>query len=203
MAIQERMATRSGVPPESAQSDLRIKLHANDVLVEGDDLVGDGRNIAARLYALAEPRGTCMSARVNQDAVGKITLDLENIGTPALKNVAQPIRVYRLRLGGTVRPASALSDKSSLVVLPFQNMSGDPEQEYFVARLVEDIITVLSRIGWFFIIARNSVFTYKRWTGAARPQPRSAPPPRQSHPHRDRRGMGRPLSHQSQLAAPR
>ena len=98
-AIQERIAARNASAPEGERSELRIGLHSGDVLVEGDDLFGDGVNIAARLEALAEPGGICISARVREDAAGKITLDVVDIGTPELKNIAQPIRVFRVRVG--------------------------------------------------------------------------------------------------------
>ncbi len=155
IAIQERQR------PDAAGLQLRIGLHQGDVVIEGDDLLGDGVNIAARIEPLAEPGGIAMSARVREDAAGKIALDVEDLGTPELKNIAQPIRVFRVRLGAPERPAPALPDKPSLVVLPFQNMSGDPEQEYFADGMVEDITSALSRIRWLFVIARNSSFTYK------------------------------------------
>ena len=150
-AIQARMADFDGLQ-------LRIGLHTGDVLVEGDDLFGDGVNIAARLEALAEPGGICLSARVREDAAGKITLELEDLGTPALKNIDAPIQVFRVRVAAPERPALPLPEKPSLAVLPFQNMSGDPDQEYFADGVVEDIITALSRTGWLFVIARNSSF---------------------------------------------
>ena len=161
LAIQERMAGRNASAPEGPRSELRIGLHIGDVLVEGDDLFGDGVNIAARLESLADPGGICISARVHEDAAGKIKLDVEDLGTPPLKNIAQPVRVFRVRPGAQERPALPLPEKPSLVVLPFQNMSGDPEQDYFADGMVEDITTALSRIGGLFVIARNSAFAYK------------------------------------------
>lgn len=140
---------------------IRIGLHQGDVVVEGDDLLGDGVNIAARIEPLAEPGGIALSARVREDAMGKVEIDVEDLGTPDMKNIAQPIRVFRVRPAALERQALALPDKPSLAVLPFQNMSGDPEQEYFADGVVEDIITALSRAGWFFVIARNSSFAYK------------------------------------------
>jgi adenylate cyclase len=140
---------------------LRVGLHTADVVVQDGDLFGDGVNVAARLEPLAEPGGICISGRVREDAAGKVTVDVEDLGTPELKNIGQPVRVFRVRLGAVERPALALPDKPSLVVLPFQNMSGDPEQEYFVDGLVEDITTALSCIRSLFVIARNSAFTYK------------------------------------------
>jgi adenylate cyclase len=140
---------------------LRIGVHQGDVVVEGDDLLGDGVNVAARLEGLAEPGGICISGRVHEDAAGKIALDVEDLGEPELKNIAQRHRVFRVRLGEPERPVLPLPEKPSIAVLPFQNMSDDPEQEYFADGIVEDIITALSRFRQLFVIARNSSFAYK------------------------------------------
>src|SRR5215468_6445749 len=126
-------------------------------------------NVAARLEALAEPGGICVSARVQEGAAGKLDLAFEDMGEQRLKNIARPVWVYRVReiapsnKASTVAasPALRLPDKPSIAVLPFANMSGDPEQEYFADGMVEEIITALSRIRWLFVIARNSSFTYK------------------------------------------
>jgi len=155
IAIQEKLRETKG------ELQLRIGLHAADVVVQDGDLLGDGVNVAARLEPLAEPGGICISSRVREDAAGKIALDVEDLGEPELKNIAQRHRVFRVRPGASARPALALPEKPSLAVLPFQNMSGDPEQEYFADGVVEDITTALSRTGWLFVIARNSAFTYK------------------------------------------
>jgi adenylate cyclase len=147
-----------------AQADglrLRIGVHQGEVVPEGDDLMGDGVIIAARLEPLAEPGGICISSRVREDASGKMALEVDDLGEPALKNIATRICVYRVRLSVAERPPLPLPDKPSLVVLPFQNMSGDPEQEYFTDGMVEDITTALSRIRSLFVIARNSAYTYK------------------------------------------
>ena len=147
-----------------AQADglrLRIGVHQGEVVPEGDDLLGDGVIIAARLEPLAEPGGICISSRVREDASGKMALEVDDLGEPELKNIAAKIRVFRVRLGAAERPPLPLPDKPSLVVLPFQNMSGDPEQEYFADGMVEEITTALSRIRSLFVIARNSAFTYK------------------------------------------
>jgi TolB-like protein len=152
--------------------EFRIGINVGDIVVEDGDIFGDGVNVAARLEALAEPGGICVSARVQEDAGGKLDLAFEDIGEQNLKNIARPIRVYRIRIPAidTAPTASAtravpttlaLPDKPSIAVLPFQNMSGDPEQDYFVDGMVEEIITALSRIHWLFVIARNSSFTYK------------------------------------------
>ena len=139
-----------------AQADglqLRIGVHQGEVVPEGDDLLGDGVIIAARLEPLAEPGGICISSRVREDASGKMALEVDDLGEPELKNIAARIRVFRVRLGAAERPPLPLPDKPSLVVLPFQNMSGDPEQEYFADGMVEDITTALSRIRSLFVIA--------------------------------------------------
>jgi adenylate cyclase len=154
IAVQERQSEVGGLQ-------LRIGVHQGDVVVQGDDLLGEGVNIAARIEPLAEPGGIAISARVHEDAAGKVPLIVEDLGTPELKNVAQVIRVFRVRLGTSERPTLPLPEKPSLAVLPFQNMSGDPEQEYFADGMVDDITAALSRIGELFVIARNSSFTYK------------------------------------------
>jgi adenylate cyclase len=147
----------------------RVGLNIGDVIVEAHDIFGDGVNIAARLENIAEPGGICISQTVFNHARGKIAFEVDDLGEQALKNIVQPIRVYRLLLNSlrddTVsqpsKPALALPDKPSIAVLPFQNMSGDPEQEYFADGIVEDMITALSRFKALFVIARNSSFTYK------------------------------------------
>jgi adenylate cyclase len=125
------------------------------------------RSPTARLEGLAEPGGICVSARVQEDVAGRLDLDFEDMGENQVKNIARPVRVYRVRDIAAVKapsqpkPALPLPDKPSIAVLPFDNMSGDPEQEYFADGMVEEIITALSRIRWLFVIARNSSFTYK------------------------------------------
>jgi adenylate cyclase len=140
---------------------LRIGVHQGEVVPEGGDLMGDGVIIAARLEPLAEPGGICISSRVREDALGKMALEVVDLGEPVLKNIATIIRVFRVRLGTAERTALPLPDKPSLVVLPFQNMSGDPEQDYFADGMVEEITMALSRIRSLFVISRNSAFTYK------------------------------------------
>jgi adenylate cyclase len=140
---------------------LRIGIHQGEVVPDADDLFGDGVILAARLEPLADPGGIVVSSRVKEDAAGKMALETDDLGEPALKNIAAKIRAYRVRLSAAERPALALPDKPSLVVLPFQNMSGDAEQDYFADGMVEDITTALSRVRSLFVIARNSAFTYK------------------------------------------
>jgi adenylate cyclase len=162
--IQRAMGERNASVPLEKRIVFRMGINSGDVITEGTDLWGDSVNVAARLEALAEAGGICVSSRVQEDIRGKLDISLEDIGEQKLKNIAQPVRVYRLRLesaAANAAPALALPDKPSIAVLPFQNMSGDPEQEYFADGVVEEIITALSRIRWLFIIARNSSFVYK------------------------------------------
>ena len=164
--VQHEMTEHNaGVPPDS-RIELRIGINMGDIAVEDGDIFGDGVNVAARLEALAEPCGICVSARVQEDAAGKLDLVFEDIGEQQLKNIVRPVRVYRVVTEAcpeTLRSGAdpPLPDKPSIAVLPFANMSGDPEQEYFADGMVEEIITALSRIRWLFVIARNSSFTYK------------------------------------------
>ena len=163
---QREMAGRNtGVPPDN-RIELRIGINVGDIIVEDGDIFGDRVNVAARLEALAEPGGICVSAREQEDAVGKLDLAFDDIGEQGLKNIARPVRAYRVvtaaRLATPgVSSSPPLPDKPSIAVLPFANLSGDPEQEYFADGMVEEIITALSRIRWLFVIARNSSFTYK------------------------------------------
>jgi len=159
------MAERNAAVAPDNRIEFRIGVHQGDIVVEDGDIFGDGVNVAARLEGLAEPGGICVSARVQEDAAGKLDLAFEDIGEQQLKNIARPVRVYRVGsapgLAAVRRPAVTLPDKPSIAVLPFANLSGDPEQEYFADGMVEEIITALSRIRWLFVIARNSSFTYK------------------------------------------
>ena len=167
--IQAGMAERNAPAPKDERIEFRMGLNVGDIVVEDGDIFGDGVNVAARLEGLASPGGICVSARVQEDAAGKVDLAFEDMGEQQLKNIARPVRVYRVR--GHAVPTHAplpaltqplpLPDKPSIAVLPFANMSGDPEQEYFADGMVEEITTALSRIRWLFVIARNSSFTYK------------------------------------------
>jgi adenylate cyclase len=164
--VQAGMTDRNATVPTDKRIEFRIGINMGDIVVEDGDIFGDGVNVAARLEALAEPGGICVSARVQEDAAGKLDLAFEDLGEQALKNIARPVRAYRIATGAVSAttaepPTLALPDKPSIAVLPFANMSGDPEQEYFADGMVEEIITALSRIRWLFVIARNSSFTYK------------------------------------------
>jgi TolB-like protein len=162
--VQARMAERDAAVMPKQSIKFRIGIHQGDIVVEDGDIFGDGVNVAARLEGLAEPGGICVSARVQEDAAGKLDLSFEDMGEQNLKNIVRPLRVYRIRVGGQAeppRPALVLLDKPSIAVLPFANLSDDPEQEYFADGMVEEIITALSQIRWLFVIARNSTFTYK------------------------------------------
>ena len=143
----------------------RIGINLGDVIVEGDDLYGDGVNIAARIEALADAGGVFISNTVHDHVRDRLPFVFEDLGEQQVKNIARPVRVYRVSDTGAARqrltPSLPLPDKPSIAVLPFENLSGDPEQEYFADGMVEEIITALSRIRWLFVIARNSSFTYK------------------------------------------
>src|SRR6516165_1136857 len=150
--VQRALAEANAALPSEHRIDLRIGINMGDIVVEDGDIFGDGVNVAARLEGLAESGGICVSARVQEDAAGRLDLAFEDIGEQQLKNITRPVRVYRIRVGpapvaAAARPALGLPDKPSIAVLPFQNMSGDPEQEYFADGMVEEIITALSRIG--------------------------------------------------------
>jgi class 3 adenylate cyclase len=145
----------------------RVGINIGDVIVEPDDIFGDGVNIAARLEGIGEPGGICISSSAYDQVRGKVAVEFADLGDQTLKNIARPVRVYAAKSRGqlaTVAPVQKplpLPDKPSIAVLPFQNMSGDPEQEYFADGIAEDIITALSRFKSLFVIARNSSFTYR------------------------------------------
>ena len=159
--LQRAVAERNAGIPDERRIEFRIGINLGDVMLDEGDIYGDGVNIAARLEALAEPGAICLSDNVYQQIKGKLALDITDMGEQHLKNIGRPVRVFGVRSSGPSRAPLALPDKPSIAVLPFQNMSGDPEQEYFVDGMVEDIITGLSRIKWLFVIARNSSFIYK------------------------------------------
>ena len=167
VALQKLMAERNAGVPSERRMEWRVGIHLGDILIEGDDILGDGVNLAARLEGIAEPGGICISEDAFRQVRGKIETEFLDGGEQALKNIARPVRIYRAQpasapvLSVPAATAFVLPDKPSIAVLPFQNMSGDPEQEYFADGMVEEIITALSRIRWLFVIARNSSFTYK------------------------------------------
>ena len=168
LAVQQGMAERNSGTPELQRIVFRVGINLGDVIVEDGDIHGDGVNVAARLEAMAEPGGICISAIVHDQVHRRLDCAFEDLGEQILKNIADPVRVYRVASADSgasdarSSPAALpLPDKPSIAVLPFQNMSGDPEQEYFVDGMVEEITTALSRIRWLFVIARNSSFTYK------------------------------------------
>jgi adenylate cyclase len=163
VAIQSKMAERNATIEPERRMQFRVGINIGDVVYDEARIYGDGINVAARLEGIAEAGGICISSKVYEEISGRIDLTYEDIGEQQLKNIARPVRAYHLRLDSTVTsaPAPALPDKPSIAVLPFLNMSGDQEQEYFVDGMTEDLITDLSKVSGLFVIARNSSFTYK------------------------------------------
>ncbi|MFZ0346781.1 MAG: adenylate/guanylate cyclase domain-containing protein, partial [Pseudolabrys sp.] len=160
--VQRAMGERNAGLSQEKRIEFRMGINAGDIIIDGTDIWGDGVNVAARLEALAEPGGICVSGRVQEDVHGSLEIAFEDIGEQQLKNIVRPVRVYRVRLKGATKAAQAQHPhKPSIAILPFNNMSGDPEQEYFADGMVEEITTALSRTRWLFVIARNSSFTYK------------------------------------------
>jgi len=164
--VQQAMPERNVGVAADSRIELRIGINLGDVIVEADDLYGDGVNIAARIEALADAGGVFVSNTVHDQVRDRLPFTFEDLGEQQVKNIVRPVRVYRVNDTGAAAksplPAALpLPDKPSITVLPFANMSGDPEQEYFADGMVEEIITTLSRIRWLFVIARNSSFTYK------------------------------------------
>jgi adenylate cyclase len=173
--VQNGMAERNAGLPDERRLEFRVGIHIGDVVEEADgDLMGDGVNIAARLEGVAKPGAICLSEDAYRQVRARIDLAVSDLGSRELKNIAEPIRVYLLEVGAAARPrpsaradpekpsaAPSTPDRASIAVLPFQNMSGDPEQEYFADGITEDIITALSKIPGLFVIARNSSFTFK------------------------------------------
>ena len=163
--VQAGMAERNAAS-DTPRLEFRIGINVGDIVMQDDDIFGDGVNIAARLESIADPGGIWVSQRVQEDAAGKTGMRFDDLGERELKNIARPVRVYSVDWGGAPRaarpsPAVSVPVKPSVAVMPFVNMSGDPEQEYFADGLVEDLITDLSKMPGFFVIARNSTFAYK------------------------------------------
>ena len=166
VAIQRAIAELNAGIPEDRQIVFRIGINVGDIIIEGEDIYGDGVNVAARLEGIAESGGITISEDAWRQVQGKVASNFIDLGPQSLKNIARPVRVYRVELGaGSVTqptaPALASPDKPSIAVLAFQNMSGDPEQEYFADGITEDVITDLSKVGGLLVIARNSSFAYK------------------------------------------
>ncbi|HYM32700.1 MAG TPA: adenylate/guanylate cyclase domain-containing protein [Candidatus Cybelea sp.] len=170
VVVQQGMDDRNANRPVDTQIRFRVGINLGDVIVDEGDIFGDGVNVAARLETLAEPGQICVSASVREQIGEKLPIAFFNMGEHVVKNIARPVHVYRVDKRVEAASAAAdnseknmlaLPDRPSIAVLPFNNMSGDAEQEYFVDGMVEDIITGLSRIKWLFVIARNSSFTYK------------------------------------------
>ncbi len=170
--IQRGMSERNAEAPADSRIQFRIGINVGDIISDSNDIYGDGVNVAARLEGLAEPGGIYVSRTVHEQVRDKLSFGFEDLGEQTVKNMARPIGVHRIRfdqnapnsarsVAGGARPELSTSDRPSLAVLPFANMSGDPEQEYFADGISEDMITGLSKLRWFFVIARNSSFTYK------------------------------------------
>jgi adenylate cyclase len=170
--IQRNMVERNAEVPTETRIQFRIGINVGDIISDDNDIFGDGVNVAARLEALADPGGIDVSRNVHDQVRDKLSFSFEDMGEQTVKNIARPIGVHRIDLTEHTEPAVVISNtavpkpefagsRPSLAVLPFANMSGDPEQEYFADGISEDIITGLSKLHWFFVIARNSSFTYK------------------------------------------
>ena len=169
VAIQNELKTRNEDVPDERKVQFRTGVNSGDVIEDRGDIYGDGVNVAARLESLADPGGICISESVRTAVGRKLNLDYEDMGAQEVKNIEEPVRAYRVVMEekkepattATDSPALELPDKPSIAVLPFANMSGDPEQEYFADGISEDITTALSKLRWFLVIARNSTFVYK------------------------------------------
>ena len=165
VAVQSKMAEHNATPKIT----FRIGINVGDIIIDGSDIFGDGVNVAARIENECEPGGVYLSDDAYRQVRGKTSLAFDDLGERSLKNIDRPVRLYAVRSTSFSTEATAavgekplpLPDRPSIAVLPFQNMSGDPEQEYFADGIVEDIITALSRFKSLFVIARNSSFTYK------------------------------------------
>src|SRR5215475_9506804 len=167
--IQRGMVERNRDVPSEKRIQFRIGINVGDIIIDSDDIYGDGVNVAARLEALADPGGIMVSRVVHDQVQDKLGFEFDDMGEQAVKNIARPVGVHRVHLTEQLPRPVALgagaerttSDRPSIAVLPFVNMSGDSEQEYFADGISEDIITGLSKLRWFFVIARNSSFAYK------------------------------------------
>ena len=168
LAMQRQMAAANEAAPEAKRVLYRIGVHLGDVLVEGEDILGDGVNIASRLEGVAEPGGVSISSAAHEHVRGRVDAEFIDLGEKALKNIARPVRVYAVRVDSdrsqrarASAPSEGAAPRLSLIVLPFANIGGDPEEEYFVDGVTESLTTDLSRIRGSFVIARNTAFTYR------------------------------------------
>jgi len=166
LAVQSELAARNAALPDKRRMNFRIGVNLGDLVVEGERIYGDGVNIAARVESLAHAGGICVSAKVHEEVRRKLNLAFEDLGEHSLKNIAAPVRVFRLPTGAAAPAAApaaepARQSKPSLIVLPFTNMSGSPEQDLFADGLTEDILTELSRFKELFVISRNTSFKYR------------------------------------------
>jgi adenylate cyclase len=165
--IQRSMIERNANKPAENRIQFRIGINVGDIISDDNDIYGDGVNVAARLEAIAEPGGILVSRNVHDQVRDKLSFGFEDMGEQTVKNIARPIGVHRVEIAekavnsatGVAKPELASSSRPSIAVLPFANMSGDPGQEYFADGVSEDILTGLSKLRWFFVIARNSSFT--------------------------------------------
>jgi adenylate cyclase len=169
VSVQRAVAEHENTVPEEHRIQFRVGINLGDIVVEGDDILGDGVNVAARLEGVAKPGGICIGAAAYEQVNGKVEVTFVDIGEQTLKNISRSIRAYRVMQEQLTHQSAVsapllslpLPDKPSVAVLPFENMSGDPDQEYFADGMVEEIITALSRFRELFVIARNSTFTFK------------------------------------------
>ena len=162
--IQRELSRRNAEIPDNETIALRIGVNVGDVIIDGDDIYGDGVNVAARLEGLADPGGICISGMVFDYVKGKLDAGFEDLGPQQFKNIAELVRTYRVTATSLTNEAPSelpLPEKPSIAVLPFDNMSDSHEQEYFSDGISEDLTTALSRFDWLFVVARNSAFTYK------------------------------------------
>ena len=171
--VQRGVAEQNADVPQDKRIEFRIGVHVGDIIIDENDIYGDGVNIAVRLEGIAEPGGVSISDDAHRQIRGKVDITFEDTGSQSLKNIAEPMRVWRIEINSPTTPRVsthslandaeplALPDRPSIAVLPFQNMSGDPDQDYFADGMVDEIITALSRFKFLFVSARHSSFTYK------------------------------------------
>ena len=166
--IQRAMAERNTAMPENRQIEFRVGINVGDVIIDEDDIYGDGVNIAARVEALASPGAICLSENAYQQIKGKLALDAVDMGEHQLKNIAQPVRVYHIGSNGAPCPAPSPPNKPAVAILAFTNQNRDPDEDYFVDGISEDIITSLSKHRWLTVVARNSAFAFRNSTDSIR-----------------------------------